>query len=135
MINRATQQPGRSEIESIPPDILDDSMNVVTNLFHHHRFCYAVKFNVKRITIKSRFADGMGKTGSMEWEVKVQPNESTYPLSAFVNLDWDDDMIKIPAVFVDNQNNARGFSEVSIRRFLYAGVDLSEHIPPGMPRL
>lgn len=127
--------PGMSELASIAPDVLDDTMKIVSSLFRQHRFCHAIRYNVKRITINKRYAGGAGQIGTMEWEIKVQPTEASYTLSAFVDIMWDDEMIKIPAIFKDHQGNVRGFSEVSIRRFLYAGVDLTDHIPPGMPRL
>ncbi len=124
-----------SELASVAPDVLDESMKVVSSLFKSHRFCHAIRYNIKRITINKRYAGGAGQTGTMEWEIKVQPTEALYTLNAYVDIAWDDDMIKIPAVFKDHRGNARGFSDISIRRFLYAGVDLTDYIPPMMPRL
>lgn len=127
--------PGMSEIASIAPDVLDESMKIVTSLFRGYKFCYAVRYNVKRISITKRYAGGEGQAGNMEWEVSIQPYEAMYTMSAFIDISWDDEVIKIPAVFKDNQGNIRGFSDVSIKRFLYAGADLSEHIPPHKPQL
>ena len=75
----------------------------------------------------------MASHGFMTWAIKVQPFEANYTKTAYVNVDWDTDKIRIPAIFVDHQGNSRGFSEVSVRRFLYAGADLSEYEAPRMP--
>ncbi len=134
-MRRLATGPGMSELASVAPDVLDDTIKIVSSLFRQHKFCHAIRYNVKCITINKRYAGGMGQTGKMEWEIKIQPIEAMYTLNAYVDIEWDDEMIRIPAVFKDHQGNVRGFSEVSIRRFLYAGVDLTDHIPPGKPQL
>jgi len=126
--------PGLSELEAVDPRIMNKIVDVVYGLLRGRRFCSPVAFNLKRIRFSSFYADGTADGGSMEWSIDVQPIEADYTLTAYVDVDWIGDIVKIPAIFRDSLGKQRGFSEVSLKRFLYAGADLSESVPPIRPR-
>jgi len=125
--------PSISESVAIAPDLFNDAVRVVSSLFRVKRGCAVVGFNCKRIEVNSRYADGTGKRGVIEWAVTLQPVEADYTVTAYVDMEWDDDMIRVPALFRDHQGKYRGFSDAALDRFLYRGVDLSEYISPQRP--
>ena len=136
MIERlASIGPGASELGSLPGDVMDAGIHLATGLFRQHKFCMPVGYNLKRINVFTRDVEGWITSGSLEWAVEVKPFEAEYTKTAFVDVSFDADMVRAPALFRDHQGQARGFSEVSLRRFLYAGADLSEHIPPFLSRI
>ncbi len=124
--------PGGSELESVAPGVLSDVINGVTALFKGTRICQPVRYNVQRIVISERFVSGIAKAGVMEWEIELQPLVASYTKSVYIDVGWDGDLIMFPATFRDHQGNVRGFTDVSISEFLFAGADLADHISPNM---
>lgn len=129
----SNMHPGNAELESIAPGVMADMTQVVTALFKGLKFCHPVRYNLQRVTISERFKSGIAKSGVMEWVIDIQPIEGFYTLSAYIDIGWDNDVIKCPALFRDHRGVSCGFSEAAIKGFLYAGADLTDYIPPVMP--
>jgi len=124
--------PGGSELESVAPGVMADVIQGVTAFFKGTRICQPVRYNVQRIVVSERFVSGIAKAGVMEWEIELQPLTATFTKSVYVDVGWDGDLIMFPATFRDHQGNVRGFTDVSISEFMFAGADLNDHIPPTM---
>lgn len=132
-MNRVAFGPAASELESVAPDVMNDVIRIVKGLFRHS-FCIPVKYNVKRIAITSRYSDGTAKAGNMEWSIAVQPTQANYTALAFVDIEWTDQLVRMPLLFRNHQGQVRGFSEASLKQFIFAGADLTNHIPAILPR-
>lgn len=122
-----------SELSAVDSELMDTAIGIVTSLFRQHRFCMPVGYNLKRIVVSGVNAEGRATGGFMTWAIRLQPIEARLSLTAFVDVEWDGDTLRIPAAFRDHRDQTRGFSEVSLRRFLYAGADLSQHEIPIIP--
>jgi len=117
-----------SDAESISEDVMDGAVRVVRQLFRHS-FCTPVRYSLEQIRIEQRYADGMAKSGTLLWSIDVKPVQADYVQTAYLDLTFDGEIVFPPALFSDHQGQVRGFSDVSVRRFLGISA-LDDYSPP-----
>ena len=125
--------PAPSELQSIGEDLLDQQCNEVFHLFRHVNFCFPKGYNLKHINITERDANDTAVSGDFIWAVSLQLLAANFKKDAEVVIPFDGGSIYAPPLFKDNLGRVYAMNEHAIKRFMFAGADLSQHDEPERP--